>query len=143
MLKHVFKGFFISAPLIQAHVSSAVALNCSGSSSHWQYGGRCGLPETSVLAGMERCKCHQTVISGSGAFVLVLSFHPLHAYSSFQESDKKINPLFGFQKVDNMKKLFGKNTENRRVEEERWVKSICTLSAKYFCHLVILETRII
>ena len=28
--------------------------------------------------------------------------------------------LFSFQ-IDNMKKLFGKNTENRRVEEERWV----------------------
>ena len=39
--------------------------------------------------------------------------------SYFWGSNKKLS-FFSFQ-IDNMKKLFGKNTENRRVEEERWV----------------------
>ena len=99
----------------------------SGSCGHLQCG-RCGLLGTSIFAGRERRKCHQTVISGSGAFVLVSSSSSLQVYLSFRKSNKI---TFFFLQTYNMKKLFGKNTENRRVEEERWVLLVL-LSATIF-----------
>ena len=113
-------------PLIFAMHECQQCHCCSGSSGHLQCG-RCGLPGTSTCAGMERRKCHQTVISGSGAFVLVLSSSSVQVYLSFRKSNKTTF----FLQTYNMKKLFGKNTENRRVEEERWVL-VVLLSANIF-----------